>query len=1352
MTYNYATDNGATDDTDYVYYPETGNTSTLQISGSIDAAAASLQLGTDREETQVIEMGSQDVTTTIYGTVTLVHAVNASAIAVTHNLVVGGKATLTNASVTTMDVGALGVGALQVNGLTTCTGQLFVGADNQNDTTGQTGGVITLGGTYGDPSAHSKIFTRLYGAGYEKSEMVMYKGNDTVNTSGQGSGSKGPDRIRLRTPHVQFDARGDDNYSNETTVMTVNASGVWIGKAPDTDLDIPGFLYVTGNCSLQNISSTNVQATTLTATTLTATNLSSTTLQTNTLQATGQTLLQNTSITSLTVTGNASIKNASVSVLDATTLTTTQIKLLGLGSTILEGTLDVTGFSKLTNVSMTSLVTTNSSLENVSVTKLQATAAQATTLVATSLFATNSSLENVSVSKLQASVIQASTVSVTSFSASTSNVDTLNVSGDTTLLGTLTVGRNNTSNVSGQLGGQINLAGTVGDGTGHCKIYTRLYDAAAERSELVLFKGAEGAGAVGPDRIRFKSNEFVFDDLGTLTDDVNVSNIKMVIKDGGNVGIGTFTPGSTLDVNGSLNVSGITKIATSSSSLFNYAPTCFASFNASRTNGILGVAQDFPTIGDNTFTLSDVSGGFYSYQPVQLLAGKKYIVTLRAYGTGVVRYRSSNTVDMTNNTLTLTSSYATYTNLVVPTTTVTRLFVHLTGAANQSMTWSSLTVEPYYDLTLGSDLLSLGGNINVSMGSPVTDWHASRLVFQESTTRIGNDISGHRMAYGGNSYVVMYDGNASVASFVTTIDGLNWSNPSTLLNTSRVRGLAYGVNAANASIFVALSHESPTKVWSSANGLNWTPITPVNTSGPFNTPTDLTFGNGLYVACANKNTSNIITSTDATNWTVRTPFAFNILGVGYGVVSGVGTFVACGPNVLYRNVPTGSVLGSWTAGTPTQTGNWAYVGFGNNTFLVTSDDATGKLTQSTNGGVTWTTLSSFNEAVQKPVYVEGSWIVGSATGVYVSKDNGVTWAKRTGNGMTTGIYGGKLVTTNVSSLSLVSRRNQRTDGTNLTYDTISIGREGSTTIVGADMVVSGNASLANATLQNVSMTGTLAVIGNVSMNNVSCTGLSVSGTIDATYGLFSTTTVNGTLKSNTIEGIATTGTQSLYATKTAGTLNIATSQTAGSISIGGSGSSLGITSTNMAIYSTDVYIAGPLAVGSTNKNAIANFIGTSAQPVSVACRPFNSDTSSLIDFYNVAGGTRGQVLGTGSGNVAYQTSSDRRLKTNIEPLDPMLDKVMSLKPSKYNWKEDNLNGYGFIAQEVYEVFPQLRNRTPSMCGCIDEPCDEDGKPIHYGLDYGQFTPYIVKALQEMKQEYDAKLAALEARLSALERT
>jgi hypothetical protein len=85
-------------------------------------------------------------------------------------------------------------------------------------------------------------------------------------------------------------------------------------------------------------------------------------------------------------------------------------------------------------------------------------------------------------------------------------------------------------------------------------------------------------------------------------------------------------------------------------------------------------------------------------------------------------------------------------------------------------------------------------------------------------------------------------------------------------------------------------------------------------------------------------------------------------------------------------------------------------------------------------------------------------------------------------------------------------------------------------------------------------------------------------------------------------------------------------------------------------------------------------------------------------------------------------------------------------------------GYGFIAQETYEIFPQLRTKHPSCeDSCDVNPCDCSGNPVYYGIDYGKFTPYIVKALQEMKISYDAKLqeqseqiTQLMARVSALE--
>ena len=140
----------------------------------------------------------------------------------------------------------------------------------------------------------------------------------------------------------------------------------------------------------------------------------------------------------------------------------------------------------------------------------------------------------------------------------------------------------------------------------------------------------------------------------------------------------------------------------------------------------------------------------------------------------------------------------------------------------------------------------------------------------------------------------------------------------------------------------------------------------------------------------------------------------------------------------------------------------------------------------------------------------------------------------------------------------------------------------------------------------------------------------------------------------------------------------------------------------------------------------------------------------IVTFYGTGGNLRGKIDGNGS-SVSYDTSSDRRLKTNIQPMAPMMDKIMALKPSEYTWIADQEQGYGFIAQEVHQVFPELRSRHPKYCENVDEPTNcETGEPMYYGVDYGKFTPYIVKAMQEMKLDYDAKLSRYETQVSQLE--
>jgi|TARA_R110002020_G_C16185789_1_gene765173 hypothetical protein len=105
-----------------------------------------------------------------------------------------------------------------------------------------------------------------------------------------------------------------------------------------------------------------------------------------------------------------------------------------------------------------------------------------------------------------------------------------------------------------------------------------------------------------------------------------------------------------------------------------------------------------------------------------------------------------------------------------------------------------------------------------------------------------------------------------------------------------------------------------------------------------------------------------------------------------------------------------------------------------------------------------------------------------------------------------------------------------------------------------------------------------------------------------------------------------------------------------------------------------------------------------------------SDSDIFIESSNNRVGIQtespGQNLSV-NGSIGYTSLvniSDERTKENIVPITGSLDKVLSLTGRKFNWKNEvvqtdaaNLSGslYGFIAQEVEEVLPELVNTRPS---------------------------------------------------------
>ena len=115
-----------------------------------------------------------------------------------------------------------------------------------------------------------------------------------------------------------------------------------------------------------------------------------------------------------------------------------------------------------------------------------------------------------------------------------------------------------------------------------------------------------------------------------------------------------------------------------------------------------------------------------------------------------------------------------------------------------------------------------------------------------------------------------------------------------------------------------------------------------------------------------------------------------------------------------------------------------------------------------------------------------------------------------------------------------------------------------------------------------------------------------------------------------------------------------------------------------------------------------------------------------------------------AGNAVFSTS-DARLKKNIEPVPSMLQKITALNPVTYEWNDlkidqainrDNtahLYGkkIGLIAQEVYEVFPDFVGT------------DADGNMV---LSYGAFIVPMLKAIQEQQ----AQIEQLKQRITQLE--
>ena len=146
----------------------------------------------------------------------------------------------------------------------------------------------------------------------------------------------------------------------------------------------------------------------------------------------------------------------------------------------------------------------------------------------------------------------------------------------------------------------------------------------------------------------------------------------------------------------------------------------------------------------------------------------------------------------------------------------------------------------------------------------------------------------------------------------------------------------------------------------------------------------------------------------------------------------------------------------------------------------------------------------------------------------------------------------------------------------------------------------------------------------------------------------------------------------------------------------------------------DATIADDLTV---NNDLIVNSVATVGGP---------EQFTFALNVYSSAGKAGGGL---------WSVFSDERLKDNIEPMAPTLDRLLALEGRRYTYKDKSHFSYtpgmqrGWIAQQVREVFPEW----------VGE--DDDG---YLYISPQGYEIMVVEALRELRTEKDTQLAELQA--------
>jgi len=171
--------------------------------------------------------------------------------------------------------------------------------------------------------------------------------------------------------------------------------------------------------------------------------------------------------------------------------------------------------------------------------------------------------------------------------------------------------------------------------------------------------------------------------------------------------------------------------------------------------------------------------------------------------------------------------------------------------------------------------------------------------------------------------------------------------------------------------------------------------------------------------------------------------------------------------------------------------------------------------------------------------------------------------------------------------------------------------------------------------------------------------------------------------------------------------------------------------TSSGSYSAKMRVIGRIEATSlaVTSNSTIFYQGGNYGSPSIAVHGYTSSTTAnqkLMAFRNLSSSEKGSIKIQGNATT-YNTSSDERLKENIQDAVDAGDKIDGIQIRQFDWIDGGEHqDYGVIAQELLTVAPEA----------VSEGYDEDEM---MSVDYSKLVPTLIKEVQSLR----ARVAELE---------